>query len=148
MTFATLPCPAELGSPAFFADPYPVYAGLRSTAPVFWHEPWQGWVVTRYADVQAVLQDARRFSNAGRQARMLRRLPPEIRAALAPLEEHYAHGGLSNQDPAAGGRTGVRHARRHGISAWATASTTAWAVPWRGWKPPPRCRLCASAGPG
>jgi cytochrome P450 len=121
MTFATLPCPAELGSPAFFADPYPVYARLRSTAPVFWHEPWQGWVVTRYTDVQAVLQDARRFSNAGRQARMLRRLPPEIRAALAPLEEHYAHGGLSNQDPPA-------HTRLRGLIAKAFTPRTVEAM--------------------
>jgi cytochrome P450 len=99
MTLAAPPGTAELGSPAFFVDPYPVYARLRATAPVFWHEPWQGWVVTRYGDVLTVLQNARHFSNAGRQTLMLRRLPPEIRVALAPLEEHYTQGGLSNQDP-------------------------------------------------
>ena len=99
MTDATRLRQDELGSPAFFADPYPVYARLRAAAPVHWHEPWQGWVVTRYADVLAVLQDARRFSNAGRQTLMLQRLPPEVRAALQPLEEHYTQGGVSNQDP-------------------------------------------------
>lgn len=88
-----------LSTPAFFADPYPVYAWLRETAPVYWHAAWQGWVVTRHADVLAILQDAQRFSNAGRQSRMLQGLAPEVRATLAPLEEHYAQGGLSNQDP-------------------------------------------------
>jgi cytochrome P450 len=51
--------------------------------------------------VQAVLQDARRFSNTGRQAALLQRLPPEDRLRLRALEDHYAEGGLSNQDPPA-----------------------------------------------
>jgi cytochrome P450 len=99
MTVAAAPVLEDLGSPAFLADPYPVYARLREAAPVCWHEPWQGWVVTRYADALAVLQDHQHFSNAGRQSRMLSRLPPEVRAALQPLEDHYTQGGLSNQDP-------------------------------------------------
>jgi cytochrome P450 len=100
----------ELGSPAFIADPYPVYARLRVSTPVLWHEPWQGWVVTRYAHVLSVLQDARRYSNAGRQVRLLQRLPAQQRAALAPLTEHYTQGGLSNQDP-------PEHTRLRGLIA-------------------------------
>jgi cytochrome P450 len=99
MILPSVPPATELGSTDFFADPYPVYAQLRATMPVFWHAPWQGWVVTRYTDVQMVLQNARQFSNAGRQTLMLRRLPPEVRAGLAALEAHYTDGGLSNQDP-------------------------------------------------
>ena len=73
----------ELGSPAFFANPYPTYARLRTTTPVCWSDAWQAWIVTRYADVLAVLQDARRFSNAGRQAHLLERLTPEVRSTLS-----------------------------------------------------------------
>lgn len=44
--------------PAFIADPYPFYALLRQVAPVF-KAPPGFWLVTRYADVHAVLRDKR-----------------------------------------------------------------------------------------
>ena len=91
----------ELSTAAFFADPYPAYHRLRALAPVFWSETWQAWVVTRFADVLAVLHDAARFSNHGRQTLLLQRLTPEVRASLVALEDHYAQGGLSNLDPPA-----------------------------------------------
>jgi cytochrome P450 PksS len=56
----------DLSSPAFKADPYPFYARLRRDAPV--HRMRLGlwlpraWIVTRYADVLALLKDDR-FSN-------------------------------------------------------------------------------------
>jgi cytochrome P450 len=43
--------------PAFIADPYPSYARLRDEDPVHWSELLQGWVITRYDDVAAVLRD-------------------------------------------------------------------------------------------
>jgi len=46
-------------SPEFVADPYPVYARLRAERPVFYHEPTNQWVVTRHADVDALLRDRR-----------------------------------------------------------------------------------------
>lgn len=46
-------------SPDFVADPYPVYAELRRRMPVFFHEPTGQWVVTRHADVNALLRDRR-----------------------------------------------------------------------------------------
>jgi cytochrome P450 len=46
-------------SPDFVADPYPAYAGLRRHRPVFFHEPTGQWVVTRHADVNALLRDRR-----------------------------------------------------------------------------------------
>jgi cytochrome P450 len=113
---ATVPHAAELGSPQFITDPYPTYAQLRSTTPVFWHADWQGWVVCRHADVQAVLHDARRFSNAGRQVHLLQRLPAETRTALQPLEQHYTQGGLSNQDP-------PNHTRLRGLISKALTPT-------------------------
>jgi cytochrome P450 len=46
-------------SPAFVANPYPVYAQLREKAPVTWFEPTGQWVISRYADVNTLLRDRR-----------------------------------------------------------------------------------------
>ncbi|RAY15354.1 cytochrome P450 [Actinomadura craniellae] len=51
--------PYDPWSPDFVADPYPAYAALRAERPVFFHEPTGQWVVTRYADVDALLRDRR-----------------------------------------------------------------------------------------
>jgi cytochrome P450 len=59
---------ATLFGPEMLADPYPVYGWLRETDPVHWHEPFAAWILTRYDDMVAVLQD-NRFS-AERTARM------------------------------------------------------------------------------
>ncbi len=45
--------------PAFIADPYPALAALRERTPIFWNESSGQWVLTRFADVQAVLRDRR-----------------------------------------------------------------------------------------
>ncbi|MDM0037509.1 cytochrome P450 [Variovorax sp. J22G21] len=49
---------------AFRADPYPTYAALREAGPIHWSEEFFGgaWLLTRHADVEAVLRDAVRFS--------------------------------------------------------------------------------------
>ncbi len=49
----------ELRGPSFFADPYPVYAALRQCRQPVFDETLQSWIVTRYADVEAVLRDPR-----------------------------------------------------------------------------------------
>lgn len=48
----------------FVDDPYPTYARWREAGPVHWSEDFFGgaWVLTRHADVDAVLRDDRRFS--------------------------------------------------------------------------------------
>lgn len=46
-------------SPAFVADPYPALARLRRESPVLFDEPTGQWVITRYADVNALLRDRR-----------------------------------------------------------------------------------------
>ena len=46
-------------SPAFVASPYAAYQQLRETAPVTWYEPTQQWLISRYADVSALLRDRR-----------------------------------------------------------------------------------------
>jgi len=69
---SALPMPAAAPSPlgrpiidaAFRADPYPAYAALREAGPIHWSEEFFGgaWLLTRHADVEAVLRDAARFS--------------------------------------------------------------------------------------
>ncbi|MDM0070003.1 cytochrome P450 [Variovorax sp. J31P207] len=60
--------PGPLGRPmvdaAFRADPYATYAALREAGPIHWSEEFFGgaWLLTRHADVEAVLRDAQRFS--------------------------------------------------------------------------------------
>lgn len=48
----------DLTDPRFLADPYPFYRLLRERAPV-WRSPTGLWVLTRHADVAAVLKDPR-----------------------------------------------------------------------------------------
>ena len=47
----------ELFGPAMLADPYAAYAELRERDPVYWSERLGAWVLTRDADVRAVLRD-------------------------------------------------------------------------------------------
>lgn len=48
----------------FFAgDPYPVYEWLRREHPVYWHEPGQFWVLSKYADVREVSRAPSTFSS-------------------------------------------------------------------------------------
>ena len=44
-------------------NPYPAYARLRERSPVHRSRVLNAWVFTRYADVEAILRDFRRFSN-------------------------------------------------------------------------------------
>src|ERR1700759_3419684 len=44
-------------------DPYPLYRILRDQRPVYHDEPNRMFVLTRYADIHAVLRDHGRFSN-------------------------------------------------------------------------------------
>jgi cytochrome P450 len=47
------------GSPAFIANPYPVYEWLREHQPVAWYEPTGQWLISRYDDVNTLLRDRR-----------------------------------------------------------------------------------------
>jgi cytochrome P450 len=48
-------------SPAFLADPYPHYRALRESDPVH-HDDDGRWILTRHADISAVLRDDVRFT--------------------------------------------------------------------------------------
>ncbi len=62
-----------LGSSEFDQNPYPVYERLRREAPVYWSERWSCWVLTRYADIAAILQNSGTFSNHGRVTNVIQR---------------------------------------------------------------------------
>jgi cytochrome P450 len=55
----------DLFGPDMLADPYAAYARLRATDPVHWHAPQEAWLLTRYADVDAALRDARLCNGFG-----------------------------------------------------------------------------------
>ena len=55
-------------TPEVLANPYPMYKALRQSAPVFFSDFMESWVLTRYQDVDFVLSDSR-FSADRRQGR-------------------------------------------------------------------------------
>lgn len=56
----------ELHDPALQEDPYPLYAALREFCPVARSEQHGGhYIVSTYADIDAILHDADRFSSRG-----------------------------------------------------------------------------------
>ena len=73
----------DFGDPAIRADPYPLYGWLRREAPVHWNG--QGWLISRYDDVVALLNDPR-MSSARAEA-TFQVLPEEVRRELAPLRQ-------------------------------------------------------------
>jgi len=83
-------------------NPYPLYAQAQQEAPVFFSPRFSTWVVTRYADVRAILRDPQRFSSAT-LFRTPVDPPPEVCAVLAHLPpERYV---LVNEDPPGHTRT-------------------------------------------
>ena len=60
-------------APAYFQDPYPHYRALRERDPVHWSLLTRSWVLSRSAEIDAVLRDHRRFSSDDRHARHPRR---------------------------------------------------------------------------
>jgi cytochrome P450 len=72
---------AELASPEFLADPYPMYRRLIKQTPVFWlphaNAPGGMWCIARYNDIAFVLREAPIFKDTSRIA------PPDT---LTPLD--------------------------------------------------------------
>ena len=69
--------PADQG---FIADPYPVYARLRADHPVSWNPASRQWVVSRFADVSALLRDrrlGRTYLHVATHPEMGHEAPPE-----------------------------------------------------------------------
>ncbi len=102
---------AQLTTPQFLIDPYPVYRRLREREPVHWSEAWQSWLLTRYEDVAQAMRDFKSFSNVGTVLRFLDQLPRQARPRIRPLYEHFSTG-LTRTDP-------PRHTRIRALTAQA-----------------------------
>ncbi len=66
----------QLFGPGMLQNPYPVYHFLRATSPVHWAEALNGWVLTRYADVAAMLRSPHVSSE---RSAPLQNIPDEFR---------------------------------------------------------------------
>ena len=65
-------------------DPYPGYARLRERSPVHRSRLLNAWVFSRYADVDTVLRDHRRFSSDPARSNLSRG-----QAAMVPARDEY-----------------------------------------------------------
>jgi cytochrome P450 len=83
----------KLFGPEMLADPYPYYARLRSADPVHWADQFGGWVLTRYADVVAVLRSP--DASSERTAAARQRVGPEFQE----LYEVRSHAMLNTDPP-------------------------------------------------
>lgn len=50
-------------SPEIDADPFPAYRRLREEFPCFWSEEANAWILSRFADIVAALNDCGRYSS-------------------------------------------------------------------------------------
>ena len=71
-------------SPAVAADPFPLYKTLRDEHPCYWSEDARMWVLSRYADILAVLKDWRTYSSA--QGNMMDELPNRAGSTLGTTD--------------------------------------------------------------
>ncbi|MBX7123473.1 MAG: cytochrome P450 [Opitutaceae bacterium] len=88
-----------LVSDEIMVDPYPIYRRLRETAPVFWSDTWNAWVVSRFDDVGESLRDKENLSNENRQGLLFSGLSEEEREKLAPLRHYFAQKDVIGSDP-------------------------------------------------
>jgi cytochrome P450 len=71
----------DFADPAIQADPYPHYQRLREELPICWNG--RTWLVSRYSDIVALLNDPRMSSARVEQTFAV--LPPAVREELTPL---------------------------------------------------------------
>jgi cytochrome P450 len=86
-------------SPGFIADPYPALAELRAAGRIHHHEPTHLWLVTRHADVDAILRDrrfGRTYLHRSSHAEMGRAPEPEWQA---PFWSVVRNGMLDREPP-------------------------------------------------
>ena len=85
-------------SPAFLADPYPVFARFRAESPVHWVDAWNCWLITRGADIDATIRDTRRFKSSDRVTRVIESTPGFSHERLGALHENFRVG-MAQTDP-------------------------------------------------
>ena len=82
---------------AYFSNPFPLFAKLRQSYPVFYSETLGGWVVTRFQDVSDILHNHQDYSSKGRVLHLINKLDPEVQKRLPLLQMHFATG-LAHSD--------------------------------------------------
>ena len=53
----------DLYGDAYFHDPHPFWARMRQDQPIFHDTVFDSWILTRYADVEAVFKDFEHYSS-------------------------------------------------------------------------------------
>jgi len=81
----------------YFSNPFPLFAELRKSQPVFYSETLGGWVVTRFQDVSDILHNHQDYSSKGRVLHLINKLDPEVQKLLPLLQMHFATG-LAHSD--------------------------------------------------
>lgn len=71
------------------ANPYPFYEKLRDHDPIHWDEELGFWVLTRYADIDALYTDAR-FSRAQGLMRSFQRLSEQEQQIAGPVFQSFS----------------------------------------------------------
>lgn len=80
---------SNLRHPEIRANPYPFYAQIRSTDPVYWDESMGFWVLTNYADISTTLLK-RPVSKAQGMTAALNRLPETEQQIAKPVYDVFA----------------------------------------------------------
>lgn len=84
-----------------YQDHYAVLDELRETCRVHRSGVLNGWLLTRYADVEHCLRDPRTFSSAQNSKRKLDRVPEHLRERARPMAQSMDSRSLLMQDPPA-----------------------------------------------
>lgn len=82
---------------SYFSNPFPLFAELRKSHPVFYSETLGGWIVTRFQDVSDILHNHQDYSSKGRVLHLINKLDPEVQKRLPLLQMHFATG-LAHSD--------------------------------------------------
>lgn len=98
--------------PEVMADPFPVYARLRSNEPIHWSPSLKSWIVTRYSDVRDLLLSD--DLSVKRLTSFYNSLPPTDATMLKDIV-HYLNLWLAFRDPP--DHTRVRRILRHAFTA-------------------------------
>jgi cytochrome P450 len=56
---------AKIDDPAFYNDPYGIYARMRAEDPVLKYEPLNIWILSKYDDIRAAARQSEIYSNTG-----------------------------------------------------------------------------------
>ncbi len=84
--------------PEYLADPYPVFNHLQTTDPIHWNPQLNGWLVSRYEDVRALLQNTSLSAASPFGYIFKRPLSEEEQIAVSKIRP-YVEQSLLNMDP-------------------------------------------------